>query len=109
MNNVTTISDFAQFRTFIIETDKLTVACFEQCSSTADKQFAAEFEAIANKYCDSARFLKAYLNECENVANDLGIQTTPTAVFFKDGKEVWNVPGVTPELLSQSIDYVLKN
>lgn len=38
-------------------------------------------------------FCKANVEECESVANELGVQNLPCVVFFKNGKEVERVIG----------------
>ena len=38
-------------------------------------------------------FCKANVEECESVAEQLGIQNLPCVIFFKDGKEIDRVVG----------------
>lgn len=38
-------------------------------------------------------FCKANVEECESVANELGVQNLPCVIFFKDGKEIERVVG----------------
>lgn len=46
------------------------------------------YAALAQEHKDEAVFWKANLEDFEQVAGDLGIQTTPTLVAYRDGVEV---------------------
>lgn len=53
-------------------------------------------DKLHDEFKDSSRdvlFCKANVEECESVANELGVQNLPCVVFFKDGVEVNRVVG----------------
>lgn len=53
-------------------------------------------DKLRDEFKDSNRdvlFCKANVEECESVANELGVQNLPCVIFFKDGKEVERVIG----------------
>ena len=51
---------------------------------------APKFELLSNIYGDDIKFLKIFRQNNRELSNQLGISSSPTLVFFKNGKEVGN-------------------
>ena len=60
-------------------------------------QMAPTFEAVAAKFPLKARFLKVDTDNAGDLGQQYRIQSIPTLVAFKDGKEVDRVSGALPE------------
>jgi thioredoxin len=66
---------------------------------------APTFEALAKDYKDKVVFGKLDTDESPKVAMALGIQSIPTLLFFKDGKQVDRLTGAHPRA---NIEAVIK-
>ena len=60
-------------------------------------QMAPTFESIAAKFPLKARFLKVDTDNASDLGQQYRIQSIPTLVAFKGGKEVDRVSGALPE------------
>jgi thioredoxin reductase (NADPH) len=49
---------------------------------------APKFEGLAKLYCDDIKFLKIYRQQNRELAEKLGVKSSPTLLFFDNGKEV---------------------
>lgn len=49
-------------------------------------------------------FCKANVEECESVAEQLGIQNLPCVIFFKDGKEIDRVVGNNQSKIKEVVE-----
>jgi thioredoxin reductase (NADPH) len=49
---------------------------------------APKYEAIAELYGRDAKFVKVFRQGNRELANQLGVKSSPTVLFFRDGKEV---------------------
>jgi thioredoxin reductase (NADPH) len=49
---------------------------------------ASKFDAISDIFCNDAKFLKIYRQENRELAEKLGVRSSPTVLFFEDGEEV---------------------
>ncbi len=88
----------------VIKAPGLVVADFwaEWCGPC--KIYGPRFEEIATSNATKGKFVKVNVEEAEDVASELGIQSIPTTVFFKDGKEVDRVTGLlSKEQLAQKV------
>lgn len=61
---------------------------FSSDDGAACKALAPRFGAVAEKYEGKIRFLKVLQSANPGLSDTLAIKTTPTLVFFKNGKEV---------------------
>ena len=52
-------------------------------------------------------FCKANVEECESVAEQLGIQNLPCVIFFKDGKEFERVVGNNQSKIKEVVESLL--
>jgi len=57
---------------------------------------------FSNAYPE-ARFYKIDVDECPDVAQELGIRAMPTFVLFKGGEKVEEVVGANPKALEAAI------
>lgn len=58
------------------------------------KRYGPIFEDVAKSHHGKAKFLKLNVEEAEDVAAELGVQSIPTTIFFKDGEVLEQVPGL---------------
>jgi thioredoxin reductase (NADPH) len=49
---------------------------------------ASKFDALNDVFAADAKFLKIYRQENRDLAEKLGVRSSPTVMFFEDGKEV---------------------
>lgn len=49
---------------------------------------ASKFEALSDIFSKDARFLKIFRQESRDLAEKLGVRSSPTVLFFEDGEEV---------------------
>ena len=55
----------------------------------------------------SAKFFKLDVDECPDVAQELGVSAMPTFLLFKDGEKVDQVVGANPIALKAAIEKAL--
>jgi thioredoxin 1 len=70
------------------------------------KRYGPMFEKFGNENSEKAKFVKINVEEAEDIAAKLGVQSIPTTIFFKDGKEVGREVGILTE---QFLASVVKN
>src|SRR5205823_5451865 len=61
---------------------------FYSADGAACKALAPRFGAVAEKYEGKVRFLKVLRQGNPGLSEQLAVKSTPTLVFFKNGKEV---------------------
>jgi len=66
------------------------------------KVIAPQVVKFSNAYPE-ARFYKIDVDECPDVAQELGIRAMPTFMLFKDGEKVEEVVGANPKALEAAI------
>lgn len=54
-------------------------------------------DKLAEKYSDKVIFAKVNVDECPDLAEELGIMAIPTLVLFVNGNEMERVVGLVPE------------
>jgi thioredoxin 2 len=60
-------------------------------------QMAPTFEAVASRFPLKARFLKVDTDSASDLGQQYRIQSIPTLIAFKDGKEVDRISGALPD------------
>lgn len=72
------------------------------------RMVAPVVEELAGQYAGKLRAVKVNVDDSPAVAGKYGIQSIPSLVFFKNGKEAGRVIGAVPKArLAQAIDQVL--
>lgn len=62
------------------------------------KMIAAAVEQLAEEYAGKAAVYKLDVDEAQDIAQEYGIMSIPTLVFFKDGKENERIRGVVSQI-----------
>lgn len=72
---------------------------------------APKFEAMAELYSSNARFLKIYRQDNRELATLLGISSSPTVLFYKDGKRLGEMltGGIKRSELIKNLDALLSS
>ena len=60
------------------------------------KIFAPVVEEISHEMDGRANFAKVDIDECPELAAELGIESIPTLILFKDGEELDRIVGMRP-------------
>lgn len=72
------------------------------------RMVAPVVEELAGQYAGRIRTVKVNVDDSPEVAGRYGIQSIPSLVFFKGGKEATRVVGAVPKAhLARAIDQVL--
>jgi thioredoxin 1 len=58
------------------------------------RMLAPLFDSLSQQYGEKMSFAKINIDDHMNVANQLGIKSVPTLIFFKDGREMERHVGV---------------
>ena len=59
------------------------------------KLYGPKFEKFAEANAARAKFVKVNVEDAEDIASQFGVQSIPTTIFFKDGKEAAREVGIT--------------
>ena len=76
-----------QFETEVLASPVPVVVDFFSTECPPCEALAPKFEALADKYGDKVRFLKIFRQGSRELADKLGVSSSPTLIFFKGGKE----------------------
>jgi thioredoxin reductase (NADPH) len=70
---------------------------------------AAKYEALAAVYGDDIKFIKIFRQENRELAEKLGVRSSPTVLFYKGGERVGEVltGGIKRAALSRNLDALL--
>ncbi|MDE2126893.1 MAG: thioredoxin [Armatimonadetes bacterium] len=72
------------------------------------KQIAPAVDDLATEYAGKLKVLKVNVDEEQEISERYGIQSIPTLLFFKDGKQVDRIMGAYPRRqIAAKIDSVL--
>jgi thioredoxin 1 len=102
-DNIIHLSD-ANFDSTVKSEPKLLVDCWAPWCGPC-RMLAPTFEALSKDYNGKVAFGKLDTDESPKTAMSLGINSIPTLIFFKDGKQVERLIGVRPR---SDIEAVMK-
>lgn len=94
----------SNFDSTVKSSKKMVVDCWAPWCGPC-KMLAPTFEALAKDYNGKAVFGKLDTDESPKTAMSLGINSIPTLIFFKDGKQVERMIGAHPRA---NIEAVIK-
>jgi thioredoxin reductase (NADPH) len=77
----------ADFETEVLNADKV-VLDFYSSECPPCEALAPKFESLASVYGNDIKFLKIFRQQNRDLADRLGVQSSPTLLFFEKGKEV---------------------
>lgn len=82
------IIEHAQYEAEVLASPVPVVLDFFSTECPNCEALAPKLESLAEKFGDRIRFLKIFRQGSRALANELAVSSSPTLVFFKDGKEV---------------------
>ncbi len=94
------------FSTEVTKAKGIVVADFwaEWCGPC--KMYGPKFVKFAEANATRAKFVKVNVEDAEQIASQFGVQSIPTTIFFKDGKEILRETGILSE---QYLDDAIKS
>ena len=81
------IQNFDQFQSIINE-EKISVVDFFATWCGPCKMLGPVFEQVGNEMSNEANFLKIDIDQFNEIASMFQVQSVPTIIFFKNGKEI---------------------
>lgn len=85
-----------EFRKKVIENDNLAVVQFTVEWSGACQIISPIFNELAGSYGGQAAFFTVDVEKETGIDREYGIMELPTILFFRDGKVVDHIKGLTP-------------
>jgi thioredoxin reductase (NADPH) len=85
MQEITT----AQFESEVLQSPKV-VLDFYSSECPPCEALAPKFEGLSKIYGNDIKFLKVFRQQNRELADKLGVKSSPTLIFFENGKEVGN-------------------
>jgi thioredoxin 1 len=86
-----------QFKTEVMESDHLSLVQFKTEWSGACQIIAPVYEELSKFYNGIAEFFSIDVEQEAGMEKEFGVQEFPTILFFKNGKLVDHVIGLTPK------------
>ncbi len=77
-----------QFEQEVLRAAQPTVLDFFSTECPPCEALAPKYEAVAEQFAGKVRFLKIFRQASRDLAGKLGVSSSPTLIFFKDGREV---------------------
>jgi thioredoxin 1 len=100
----------SNFKKHVIENTDLTLVQFKTEWNGACQIVSMIYDDLARSYKGSANFYTVDVEEENGLNNEYGISELPTILFFKAGKVIDHIVGLTPkDVLKNKIDNALIN
>jgi thiol-disulfide isomerase/thioredoxin len=81
------VIEAAQFEAEVLASQTPVVLDFFSTDCPPCEALAPKFEALADKLAGRVRFLKIFRQGNRELGTKLGVSSSPTLIFFKNGKE----------------------
>jgi thioredoxin len=91
------IKDAEELDHLVNDSEKPVIVDFSSKLCIPCQEMAPIFESVAEKFSRRINFAKVDMSEVSGVSDKYKIQSAPTFVFLKDGKEHKRVLGTVPE------------
>jgi thioredoxin reductase (NADPH) len=79
--------NMSEFENEVLKGNKV-VLDFYSTECPPCEALSPKFEGLANLYGNDIKFLKIYRQQNRELAEKLGVKSSPTLLFFNEGKEV---------------------
>lgn len=101
--------DAGQFESEVLAAAKPVVVDFYSTECPPCEALAAKYESAAELYGDDIKFVKIFRQENRALADKLGVKSSPTVLYYRQGKEVGDrlTGGVKRAALEAGLDALL--
>ena len=108
--NIQEIKGEETFNT-IISQNKLVVVDFYSTECPPCEAFAPKFHALHELYKEDILFVKIFRQENKELAQKLGISSSPSVIFFKDGQQIGELlsGGITRTQVMKNLETLINN
>jgi thioredoxin 1 len=87
----------SNFENEVLKSDKPVLVDFWAPWCGPCKMIGPTIEKIAEEYSDKLKVGKCNVDENQDLVTDYGVQSIPTLILFKDGKEISKTMGAAPK------------
>ncbi len=87
-----------------VTSNRLVVADFFATWCKPCQSIKPYFSTLQAQYPGQIKFVLVDIDEAPDAAEDLGVETMPTFIFFKDGVEVSRCLGASQEKLGEAVN-----
>ena len=101
--------DAAEFEREVLSSLTPVVVDFYSTECPPCEALAAKFEALAVVYGDDIKFVKIFRQENRQLADNLGVRSSPTLIFYKGGERVGDmlVGGIKRAAIEKNLQALL--
>lgn len=86
--------DASQFEAQVLQADVPVVVDFYSTECPPCEALASKYEGLAALYGHDIRFVKIFRQENRDLATELGVTSSPTVLFYRDGVRVGDTVGL---------------
>ena len=95
--NMNTMISKKDFKKEVIDSLSLSLVQFKTEWSGACQIISPMYEELASSYAGQANFFTVDVEKEKGIDNEYGVMEIPTILFFKSGKVIDHVTGLTPK------------
>lgn len=88
MSDKITYIDTENWKEEVLNSDKPVVVDFYSTECPPCEALAAKYEGLADLYGDDLKFVKIFRQESRDLAESLGVKSSPTVLFFRRGDRI---------------------